>query len=95
MTIQLKPELEALIHEDLRRGSYRSVDEYVERAVEMLHQEEALLAGERLLIDEKIDRAIAQFERGEGLSPEQSRLLLAEQKRAWLAGRTRSDHESR
>lgn len=94
MNIQLKPELEALIQEDLRRGSYQSVDEYVERAVEMLHEEEALLAAERLLIDEKIDRAQAQIERGEGLSPEQSRNLLSEQKRAWLSGRNRSGQES-
>lgn len=94
MTIQIKPELEALIEEDIRRGSYRSVDEYVERAVEMLHEEEALLAGERRLIDEKIERATGQFERGEGLSPEESRSLLAEQKRVWLAERNRQNHES-
>jgi putative addiction module CopG family antidote len=84
MTIQLKPELEELIKQDVQRGPYQSVDEFVERAVQMLHEEEALLAGDRQLIHEKIERAFAQFERGEGLSPEESRARLREQKTAWL-----------
>ena len=44
MTIHLKPELEALIQKDVERGHYQSVGEFVERAVHMLHEEEALLA---------------------------------------------------
>jgi len=46
MTIHLKPEIEALIQKDLERGPYRSADEFVERAVQMLHEEEALLAND-------------------------------------------------
>jgi Arc/MetJ-type ribon-helix-helix transcriptional regulator len=84
MTIQLKPELEQLIQKDIEGGGYQSVEQFVERAVEMLHEEEALLAGDRQLVHEKIERAFAQFERGEGLSPEESRARLREQKAAWL-----------
>jgi putative addiction module CopG family antidote len=84
MTIHLKPELEEMIKQDVQRGPYQSVDEFVQRAVEMLHEEEALLAGDRQLINEKIERAFAQFERGEGLSPEESRARLQEAKKAWL-----------
>lgn len=84
MTIHLKPELEALIQKDVERGRYQSVDEFVERAVHMLHEEEALLANDRHAIHEKIERAFGEFERGEGLTPEESRARLQEKREAWL-----------
>ena len=84
MTIHLKPALEALIQKDVERGPYQSVDDFVERAVQMLHEEEALLADDRHVIHEKIERAFGQFERGEGLTPEESRIRLPEKKTAWL-----------
>jgi putative addiction module CopG family antidote len=84
MTIRLEPELEALIQRDVERGPYQSVDEFVERAVQMLHEEEVLLANDRQVIHEKIERAFGQFERGEGLSPEESRAKLQEKKADWL-----------
>ncbi len=84
VTIHLKPELEALIQKHVERGAYQSIDEFVERAVQMLHEEEALLANDRQAIHEKIERAFfGQFERGEGLTPEESRALLQEKKAAW------------
>jgi putative addiction module CopG family antidote len=84
MTIHLKPELERLIRKDVERGPYRSVDEFVERAVQMLHEEEALLANDRATIQEKIERAFGQFERGGGLTPEESRAQLQRRKADWL-----------
>ena len=83
MTIHLKPELEALIQKDMDGGHYQSVDEFVERAVQMVHEEEALLANDNRAIHEKIERAFGQFERGEGLTPEESRARLEEKKAAW------------
>ncbi|MGC2183639.1 MAG: hypothetical protein WA637_10190 [Terriglobales bacterium] len=47
MEIRLKPELEKLIKQDVQRGSYQTVDEFVEAAVSMLHEQEAWL-GSRL-----------------------------------------------
>jgi putative addiction module CopG family antidote len=84
MTIHLKPELEALIRKDVQRGPYRSVDEFVEHAVQILHAEEELWTNDREAISRKIERAFEQFERGEGLSEEESRTRLQEQKAAWL-----------
>jgi len=84
MTIHLKPELEALIQKDVERGPYQSVDEFVERAVQMLHEEESLLANDRQVIHEKIERAFGQFERDEGLTPEESRAGLEKRKADWL-----------
>src|ERR1700737_3856484 len=61
---------------------WQSVGEFVERAVQMLHDEETLLVGDRQLIHEKIERAFGQFECGEGLSPEEPRTRLHKQKTA-------------
>ena len=40
MTIHLKPEVEALIQNDVERGPYQSADEFVATAVQMLHEHE-------------------------------------------------------
>jgi Arc/MetJ-type ribon-helix-helix transcriptional regulator len=85
MTIHLKPETEALIQEDLQRGPYRTIEEFVEHAVRLLHDEEALWAAEKQEIHDKIERAFGQFERDEGLSEEECRAQLQEHKAAWLA----------
>ena len=65
MEIRLKPELEKLIKQDIQRGSYQSVDEFVERAVSMLHEQEAWLAQNRVEIAAKIDEGYAAAQRGE------------------------------
>jgi putative addiction module CopG family antidote len=65
MTVSLKPELEAMIQGDLERGPYRSVDEFVERAVRMLHEQEEWFAGNRDEIAALIEHGFAQAERGE------------------------------
>ena len=65
MTIQLKPELEALIQRDVQRGPYQSADEFVERAVQMLHEQEEWLAENRSEIAAQIEHGFAQAEHGE------------------------------
>ena len=47
MEIRLRPELEDLIKQDVQRGSYKTVDEFVKGAVSMLHEQEAWLAQNR------------------------------------------------
>jgi putative addiction module CopG family antidote len=59
MEIHLKPELEELIKQDVQRGSYQTVDEFVERAVSMLHEQEAWLAQNRAEIASKVDEGYA------------------------------------
>jgi Arc/MetJ-type ribon-helix-helix transcriptional regulator len=87
MIINLKPELEQLIQKDIERGPYQSVDEFVERAVQMLHEEESLLANDSAAIHEKVERAFGQFERGESLTPEESLASLERKKADWLKQR--------
>jgi antitoxin ParD1/3/4 len=81
MEIRLKPELEELIRQDVQRGSYETVDEFVERAVSMLHEQEAWLADNRKEIAAKIDEGYAAAERGELIEADAVRSRLTEMKR--------------
>jgi putative addiction module CopG family antidote len=44
MKIHLRPELEEMIKQDVQRGPYQTVDEFVEHAVSLLHEQETWLA---------------------------------------------------
>jgi len=83
MTIELKPELEALIQKRLESGAFQDVEDVLLQALESQDAEEAWLELHRREIGEKIDKAIAQIDRGEGMTPEQSRARLEEKKAAW------------
>ena len=82
MEIRLRPELENLIKQDVERGPYENVDEFVERAVSMLHEQEVWLAQNRSEISRKIDEGYAAAERGELLDPTEVRAKLDELKRS-------------
>jgi len=84
MTITLRPEHEQLIAEALRTGAYQNPEEVIGRALEMLHSEEEWLQDQKDSIEAKIERAFAQFEHGEFLSPEESRADIEKRKSGWL-----------
>ncbi len=84
MTIHLKPELEALIQEDVERGPYQSVDEFVAQAVRLLHEQERWLADNRADIAAKIEQGFAQAERGELLDSVEVRAHLNKRKQEWI-----------
>jgi Arc/MetJ-type ribon-helix-helix transcriptional regulator len=54
-----------MIQADVERGLYPSVDEFVERAVKCLHEQEEWLARDHGEIAEQIEHGFAQAERGE------------------------------
>ena len=85
MTITLRPEQEKVVAQAIQSGTYRSPEEVIERALEVLRSEEAWLLDHRDEITEKIDRAFRQFERGEFFSAEESRADMEERKAAWRA----------
>ena len=89
MEIRLRPELADLIKQDVQRGSYQTVDEFVECAVSMLHEQETWLAQNRTDLAAKIDEGYAAAERGELIDADKVRSRLAELKR------TRSDKTPR
>jgi putative addiction module CopG family antidote len=83
MEIRLRPELEALIRQDVRRGAYQTIDEYVEHAVSMLHEQEAWLAAHQSEIAAKINEGYNSAQRGELLDSDEvrSRLKAVKQSR--------------
>jgi len=85
MTIEInRPELEALIQKRLQSGSFDSVEEVILRALEVQDEQEAWVQEEKGGIDAKIERAIAQLDRGEGLSGDQLRARLDARKAEFL-----------
>ncbi len=90
MKIELKPELEALIKQDVERGLYKSVDEFVEQAVSLLHEQEAWLAEQGSEIRAKIEEGYAAAQRGELIDSSDVRSHMEEKKRAWLADKRRA-----
>jgi putative addiction module CopG family antidote len=85
MKIELKPELEALIQQDVRRGAYKNVDEFVEHAVSLLHEQESWLAEQGSDIRAKIERGYASAQSGELIDSGEVHAKLDEKKRAWMA----------
>ena len=85
MKIELKPELEALIKQDVERGPYKSVDEFVEQAVSQLHEQEAWLAEQGSEIRAKIEEGYAAAQAGELVDSSEVRSRLEKKKSAWLS----------
>ncbi len=83
MDIRLRPELEELIKQDVQRGPYESVDEFVEHAVSMLHEQEAWLAEHSAEIKTKIELGYVAARRGELVDADQVRSTLEKKKSAW------------
>jgi len=90
MQIHLRPELEQWIREDLQRGPFHSVDEYVEYAVSALHEQEQWLAENGADIRRKIDEGLASAQRGELSEPDEVRRRMETRKREWLSSHRRA-----
>ncbi|HEY7334246.1 MAG TPA: hypothetical protein VH639_05125 [Bryobacteraceae bacterium] len=87
MTIHLKPELERLIQKDVERGAYESMDEFLERAVHLLHDQEEWLAANREGTRAKIEEGYASSQRGDLMDDEDVKAEMESKKRAWRAVR--------
>jgi Arc/MetJ-type ribon-helix-helix transcriptional regulator len=82
MEIRLRPEIEDLIKQDVQRGCYKTVDEFVECAVSMLHEQEVWLAQNRAEIGTRISQGYAAAQRGELIDADAARSRLKELKSA-------------
>lgn len=89
MTITLRPEQEKTIAHAIQSGAYQSPEEVIARALEVLRSEDEWLAQNKEAIDEKIERGLAQIDRGEGISGEELRRRLEKRKAAWLTEQKR------
>jgi Arc/MetJ-type ribon-helix-helix transcriptional regulator len=68
MSLQLSPQQESRVAEALRSGVYLGPGDVIDRALEVLREQEEWLTENRESIDLKIRRGIAELERGEGIS---------------------------
>jgi len=84
MDIHLRPELEEQIRQDIQRGPYQTVDEFVERAVNLLHEQEAWFASHRDEIAGKVEEGWNAAERGELTGEREVQAQMQERKRAWI-----------
>jgi antitoxin ParD1/3/4 len=90
MTIQInRPEIEALIQQRLHSGAFDSVEDVLFDALEIQREREAWLQENKEAIDAKIERGLAQLERGEGIPGNDLRKRLEADKATWLADRSR------
>jgi Arc/MetJ-type ribon-helix-helix transcriptional regulator len=86
MTIELMPEDEQIVHERLRSGAFRSVQEVIHHALQVQDAEESWLALHKREVGDKIERAMEEFDRGGGIPASQVRQRLPELKTSRLAG---------
>jgi antitoxin ParD1/3/4 len=90
VTIQIsRPEIEALIQQRLHSGAFENVEDVLLDALEIQREREAWLQENKAAIETKIDRGLAQLDRGEGIPGDQLRSRLAADKAAFLAERSR------
>ncbi len=91
MTIEInRPEIEALIQHRLDSGGFASVEDVLHDALEMQGEREVWLQENKEAINAKIERGLAQLDRGESIPGDQLRTRLAADKAAWLADRSGS-----
>jgi antitoxin ParD1/3/4 len=91
MTIEInRPEIEALIRQRLHSGAFASVEDVLFDALEIQSEREVWLQENKAAINTKIERGLAQLERGEGVPGDQLRTRLEADKAAWLKDRSGS-----
>jgi antitoxin ParD1/3/4 len=88
MTIQInRPEIEELIQQRLHSGAFESVEDVLFDALEIQREREDWLQQNKDAIDAKIERGLAQLDRGEGIPADKPRSRLENDKAARLACR--------
>ena len=91
MTIEIKrPEIEALIQQRLHSGAFETVEDVLFDALEMQSEREVWLQENKDAINAKIERGLAQLDRGEGIGGDELRERLAADKALWLKDRSGS-----
>jgi Arc/MetJ-type ribon-helix-helix transcriptional regulator len=87
MTITIRPDHEELIVRAIQNGAYQNADHVIARALEVLRSEDEWLSENSTEVNDKIERAFGQFDRGEFFSAEQSKVDMEKRKADWLRER--------
>jgi antitoxin ParD1/3/4 len=84
VTLELKPEVEALINKCVESGAFATPEDVVERAVELLSAEEDWLANNRDQIATDIQEGWDAAQRGELIDGDQVQLQMEAKKHEWI-----------
>lgn len=85
MTIEItRPEIEAMIQQRLHSGAFGSVEDVLFDALEVQKERETWLQENKDAIEQKIERGLAQLDKGEGIPGDRLRTRLEADKAAWL-----------
>jgi len=85
MAISLTPEDKKLIQKRLKTGLFKSVEEVIHDALAAQDSEAEWLINNKVAINEKIARGVAQLDRGEGVSGDAAHAHLQRRKADWRA----------
>jgi antitoxin ParD1/3/4 len=85
VTLELKPEVEALINKCVESGAFATPEDVVERALELLSAEEDWLANNRDQIAADIQDGWEAAQRGELIDDDQVRLRMDPKKQEWIS----------
>jgi antitoxin ParD1/3/4 len=88
MTVELKPEIEALIQKRLQSGAFSTAEEVIERALEFLSAEEDWPADNRDEVAAQIQEGWEEAQRGELTDGEDVRAEMQQFKADWKKQRT-------
>ena len=84
MNIHLRPELEDQIRQDIQRGPYQTVDEFVEHAVNLLHEQELWFRSHREAVANQIEAGWNSATSGELAAEDEVRARMQEKKQSFL-----------
>lgn len=87
MTITLKPEIEAMIREDVARGVSSNVEQYLETAVRSLHARKSFMVNTVEELRDAVEEGWLSAQTGPLYTEEESRAMLEANKAKWLAQR--------
>jgi antitoxin ParD1/3/4 len=70
MNVHLTPELELLVQNKVQSGRYNSASEVVREALRLMEQKDELRAIQLQALRNRMDKGLAQADRGEGVDGE-------------------------
>jgi antitoxin ParD1/3/4 len=76
MNISLTPELERLVGEKVKSGSYASASEVVREGLRLLEEQDELKRQRLAAVRRKIDRGLEQLDQGLGIPAQEVRTRL-------------------
>lgn len=80
--------MEAIIAEDLKNGGYESAEEYIERAIQLLHEEQLGPIENRDEIEAQLEEGWAEAERVELIDGDTARAEFLAHRQEWLKQNT-------